>query len=369
MKKNKNKKNTTKQLSLDPGLKLNAAADRDHIERYLACRLHPFDRRAEGARYLDEFSYPTATSKVEGVFYLTTNASGQAACCITPDILLTFFCTTGTLTSNAAYGLATGVYAATRHTQLANLYSMYRVVGGGIQVRNVQQPVSTQGSLFMAKTSSNGNTLSNDAITAVASQLTPSSLLRYTSSMLNIDTRILNLPYSTETTLQDVIQHHSSASFQVCSPAAYMFRPADDFSGLGGACNKGVPTFNGATQVAMDSQSNMSGLDNILIYVAGAPASTMVVEVKYCFHVEGVVAITANDGIIVPDGSALSPNMPRTMDLIDKSSQIAHRSESWLDSSVRTVEKLSAGVTKVLGFASKVGETVAHVAPLIAALL
>lgn len=335
-----------------------------NVLAYHAVMHDPFSRVARGARQLDPFGYPTTTAVSEGVVNVVTDENGYASLAFYADPYYTFHVNTGNITSAAAVQFVNNpfAWAAAGQTQITNLFSSFRVVGAGIQVRNLQQPVSTQGRLYAAKTAGTGAVLPKTGLNTLAYDQV--ACLKMTTAMSDIDSRILTLPESTECTLQDLIQNHLPMSSRPCSAQATNFRNSTGQTYVGGsgidALYLGLLTGkpgNGA-QMGFAMPNDCSyGFDVCLLDFAGCPANSTIAEIKYVIHYEGTPAIVESAGVAVPDGAAISPHLPRTAAVIEKSAaQKAQSASSWLTDATDLGKDLLKGAQKATEFAKLIGE-------------
>lgn len=327
---------------------------------------------------LDPYSYPTTTGIAEGVINVQTDGSGAAAVAVFCDPFFTFYTAQGATPSNSTVTYAYNTFAqgASSVGQLSNLFSTYRTVGGGVQVRNLMQPVSTQGRVFAAKIASNSCIvpaviLNNEAISGAQA-------FKYSANMDGIDSRILNLPESTENTMADLIQNVLPISFRSCSATNSFFRNSNTSAYLGGSGADalyfgsllGKPNTGSQMQFCSTTDSSY-GFDIILLRFTGCPANTLVAEVKYTLHYEGTPALATEQGVAVPDMTSVGPHMPQTARALETAASRRSERSSWVEDVTEIGKSFLKGVDYVGKIAGAVGEiapTVMHTVDLIAAL-
>lgn len=312
---------------------------------------------------LDPYSYPTTTGIAEGVINVQTDGSGSASVAVFCDPFFTFYTSQGAIISSSTvpYPFNTWVFGASSVAQLDALFSTYRVVGGGVQVRNLMQPVSTQGRLFASKIASNNciippSLLTNEVLSGPAA-------FKYSSNMSAIDSRILNLPESTENTMSDLIQNVLPINFRGCSATNTFFRNSSSSTYLGGSGQDamyfgnllGQPNSGAMLQFA--SMTDVAyGFDIILLRFTGCPANTQVAEVKYALHYEGTPALATEAGVAIPDMACSGPHMPRTAQAIEAAAARRSDRSSWVEDVADVGKSILRGVEMVGQIAHVVGE-------------
>lgn len=337
----------------------NCAAD---VAAYYAGLHDPFSRAARGVRYLDPVSYPTTTAVSEGVFNVTTDGSGRASLAVLSDPFLSLVSVAGTVVTSSGGSWPDNPhcwYTATTG-QMAGVFSTFRTVASGIQIRNLQQPVTTQGRLYAAKSSGTG------FIPGPTFLQEPSNLTNLLNLILNVgdvDSRILTLPESTETTMQDLIQSCVSINSRPCSAGCTNFKnPLSQNSWspshVVGEAIYQVPS--GPLVSAETSNMHVNGRDIILLNFVGCPPNMTIAEIKYVYHYEGTPSMSGTAGIVTPDSMGTTAYMPRTAAAIEAGAAYkAQSASSWVDDALDTGKKIASGVAKAIKFATEVGEVIA----------
>jgi len=293
-----------------PGFKSSS----DDLARYYLALTDPFHPDALGAQVPDMFSYPTATFHAEGTIGIDTNAAGIASVLINPHPYLTAVDMTTTSvgsTSMTRYS-TNSTYAATPIASMKATLSNFRVVGLGIEIRNLLPPTTATGRVIVAtvpvsgiapgpnsllNTGPNNNTLLN-IITGETSAVT--------SVTTGITSAILALPGALEYTVQDLITNKLSVQCRPCTPQAFEFRNALNETALTASRTMGQnETYITSTGVidttATDTigTSDSRGFDAILLRFEGLPVSTTgSMEVKYILHYEGTPFVGSVPGMV-----------------------------------------------------------------------
>lgn len=333
----------------------------DEVAAYYAGLHDPFSRVARGVRYLDPVSYPTTTAVSEGVFNVVTDNTGRAAFALFSDPFLSLIAVAGSASSSSAgaWPMNTTCWYTATTGQLAGVFSTFRVVASGIQIRNLQQPVSTQGRLYAAKSSGTGWIPGPVFLGETASQ---QALMNIVLSMSDVDTRILTLPESMETTMQDLIQNCLPINSRPTSAICTQFKNPTPFNVWADQRVVGETIINPNNSTLHQtevSSAHTYGRDVILLNFTGCPANTTVAEIKYVYHYEGTPAMTGSAGVITPDSMGMTNYMPRTAAAIENSAaQRAQNASSWIEDAVDTAKRVASGISKAIQFAEKVGEVV-----------
>lgn len=339
--------------------KTNGHGQSEAVSAYFAGLHDPFSRAARGVRYLDPVSYPTTTAVSEGVLNVTSDASGYASLAIFADPFCSVIVDTGTIVSSSASNWASNpwVWQVATTAQLGGVFSTYRVVSSGIQIRNLQQPVSTQGRIYAAKTTGTGWIPSYVMLSQAG---TKNNLMELTMNTSSIDSRILTLPESTETTLQDLIQNHMPIASRPTSADCTSFKSPGNISLWNASAGVGEPIFAGTTVVATSvTSAQKNGRDVILLDFSGCPPSTLVAEIKYVLHYEGTPALTSSSGVVTPDAMGTGAYMPRTAAAIEQSAAQKATSSDWIDDAFQTAKTIVSGTAKAIAYASEIGELIA----------
>lgn len=332
------------------------------VAAYYAGLHDPFSRTARGVRYLDPVSYPTTTAVSEGVFNVVTDGSGRASLAVLSDPFVSLVAVAGTVVTSSGGNWPNNPacwYTATMG-QMAGVFSTYRTVASGIQIRNLQQPVTTQGRLYAAKSSGTGY------IPGPIFMQEPGNLTNLLNLILNvgdIDSRILTLPESTETTMQDLIQNCLPINSRPSSASCTNFKSTLSNNSWAPGFVVGEMIYqipSGPLKEAEPSNMHINGRDVILLNFVGCPANTTIAEIKYVYHFEGTPSMNGTAGIVTPDSMGVTAYMPRTAAAIEAgAASRAQSASSWVEDALDTGKKIASGVAKAIKFAHEVGEVVA----------
>lgn len=247
---------------------------------------------------------------------------------------------------------------------MSGIFASYRVVGSGIQVRNLMQPVSTQGRVYAAKVTGTGFI---PGPTWLGYSGAKDNIMNSLIRMTDIDSRILTLPESTETTMQDLIQSCLPVNTRPTSAAATHFRSTAAATAWGPGLYSGEVLWtpgNNPSSCELASQHSY-GRDAILLDFAGCPPNTIIAEVKYVLHYEGTPAMADASGVVVPDSLGKTSFMPRTSAAIEMAASKQTNGSDWTKDAGRLVKDIADGTMKAISFAKQVGE---FAIPLLAAL-
>lgn len=290
------------------------------LERYFYALQYPFSRMALDARVPDLFSYPTATYRIEGVIQLNSNSSGNCSILFSPNPLLSAIDMTGTSISGTNLGMyqyatSSSFFAGAKESNLIASLANYRVVGAGLEVRNLLAPTAATGRVIVAHVPSTGlypgpntldaSALNNEDVATLLTGLDPGS------TTTGYSTDILELPESCEFTLQDIIANAISTEFRPFAPSAFEFHNSSAVAALTSTqeevAGDPVVTATGVVTINHDnfSNENFGGWDCIILNIFGAPASTSAVaEVKYVIHLEGTPALPSGKGTLAPSAKS-----------------------------------------------------------------
>jgi len=310
---------------------LGVLGSRQQLNSYAAALHAPFDRAALGAKVPDMFSYPVATYHCEGTVTLRSDANGVSSVVITPDPFCTLVdATTASVASTSMYNYvgAYTAYAAVTQTNLSNQLANFRVVGGGIEVRNLMPPTTATGRVItatvpMADVLPGPNALSNTSISnfTLVNKLTsvvPSSGSHVSQGTSGLPSTILQLPGAVHLSSQDLISSNLKVNFKPCSPEAFHFRSTQNDYILGYTGSTAINEAAGANLVSgipATSYNNLNdsfaskaplGFDAILLRFEGCTPSTTIADVKYVLHFEGSPTVTNNVASIIADAQASS---------------------------------------------------------------
>jgi len=285
------------------------------LRSYACALMSPFDARALGAKIPDMYSYPVATYHSEGTVTLSSNSAGVASVLITPDPFCTMVDMTTTSVNSSsmtAYTSTPVAYASATIGNMSNLLTNYRVVGGGISIRNLLPPTTATGRLIAATVPMSdqtpgpnflANIISNNFY--VGSRLIGADMT--VSATGGLTAGILNLPGAKELTIQDLIAESLDIHFKPVSPNAFEFKSASGqaIAAAGTIVTTAAAVATGTGVVYSSSADSWAsaaptGFDCILLRFEGLPANSVVADLKYILHFEGTPKVSGGAGNLVP---------------------------------------------------------------------
>lgn len=291
----------------------------------------PFTKMAYGSKALDLYAGPTTTCHLTGVVKFTSSSAGLGSVVMLGDPLISLISVGGTAAGGVQGGMTllsgSPVLGATTPASLKALLTNYRVVGWGIELRNLVPPTAATGRVYVAKVPSVGQYPSWYDITAIianAGTVTAAELVEAATGYWtggtnnNLPSSILSLPEAQEYSLQELITGVLGVNGLPVDPRAFWFKPTtaaasfttgtNDAIMLGGAVGQATVSLGGTP---LDSFTNTTnGFEAILIRFDGFPASTEAIEIKYVYHLEGTPVLTSVSAAPVQDNAEPSPHMP-----------------------------------------------------------
>jgi len=294
----------------------------DHLNAYASALMRPFSKAAMGAQVPDMYSYPTATYHTEGTITIISNNLGVASFIMTPDPYCSFIdmTTASVNTSSMAryFGTSPDAYASVIQSSLAGVLTNYRVVGGGIQIRNLLPPTTATGRVIiatvpMADNMPGPNSLlcatSNYTLAAHAIGVRPAGGSDIASTTAGLNSNIIQLPGAVELTVQDLISQSLSVNFRPVSPGAFDFKNVTNdqyLTSIAGVPYSDQAIVSNATGLGNPAVSDSlaskqpTGFDAICVRLEGLPPLAICADVRYVLHFEGTPALTNAVGSIVP---------------------------------------------------------------------
>lgn len=293
----------------------------EDLKAYLCALVNPFDDCAIGAQVPDRYAYPTNAVRAKGTFVCSSDANGVASMIMFADPFLSLLDMGGSAVSSANCGMAQYTnsvtsYAAATVASMQGLLNNFRLVGGGIKIRNNLPPTTATGRCIVAKIPAPGqmpgvNSLTNSVLLnsyiagAVAN-------IGSTTANTHLPSDILEFPDSAEYTLQDLITNELSVNFKPISALSEDFAlTSTAFSTynatLSAVSGDTVTTATGVPTTNDILNQHCRGWDCILLRFEGLPASTAnCVEVEYIYHFEGSpkVALSSGSGFAVSVSNA-----------------------------------------------------------------
>jgi len=286
---------------------------------YASALMRPFSREALGARIPDLYSYPTATYHCQGTVTLSSNAAGIASVALFPDPYCTMIDMTSssvTSSSMAQYGNSPTVYAGSTLANMQAVLSNFRVVGGGVKVRNLLPPTTATGRIIcatvpMADVVPGPATLTNTVmLNGVAGSRATGLILGTSTVTTGLPAGILQFPGAQENTIQNLITGSLDVNFKPITADSAFFRSTNNVtqasSFAGSALVQGYATNLNASTGAVGSAGDTfastepTGYDCILLRFEGLPPSTVCADLQYILHYEGTPALLSASGSLAP---------------------------------------------------------------------
>jgi hypothetical protein len=286
------------------------------LDSYAASLLDPFSTLALGAQVPDMYSFPTATYHAEGTLsFGNSSTAGLASWLILPHPTITALDTLGTVSTNMttnlqSYTTATGVYAAVTAPNLYAALSNFRVVGMGIQIRNLMAVTAATGRIIIAPIPIAGP-IPGPGLLATAGGGGPvgSQIAQNCTGVGAFNGNLLDLPGSVEFAIQDIMVQGVESHFVPITPNAFNFHAAANTSQVGSDYQIGgeYQTGGAIATTALDASpyEDATGWTAWAVYAEGLPsaATGSLLEVKYILHLEGSPRLapgTGSNGQMVP---------------------------------------------------------------------
>lgn len=284
---------------------------------YAIALTKPLSYRAIGARVPDMFSAPTTTYHARGTITINSNSSGIASVILTANPLAATVDMTGAsvgATGQFMYN-SPNVYAAVSQPILASGLSSCRVVGVGFGFKNLLPPTTATGRCIFAAVPQVGDMpgistlnipggVTNNALCERLTGTSPG--LTTANTALGVSSTILALPDAEECTIQDIIATQITAFLKPVAPSAFEFHNTN----LANAVSSGYTNSTNATYVTGGSViatadngdiTNYRGFECLMLRLEGLPAAVQpVMEIEYCYHLEGSPIPSSSVGAMVP---------------------------------------------------------------------
>jgi len=298
-------------------------------QQYRAALSAPFTLAAQGARVPDMYSVPTTTRHITRTFTVSANALGECDVVVLPSAYWHAFSPRGSLVNGGTWSLLDGTSVAnavqyTTPNVLAGQLTNYRIVGYGVRVFGISSMTSTQGKVLAAtvplsswineSTATVGGQNSNHTNTsATAANTLKAYGIPQGSGIVNV-AAIPSLPNSMETSMVRITENPLNVIPKISGPEAFSLRQVDD-SALG--FNITDQTSNVFIASGDASYLRLAGHEAVVICATGCAASTNVLEVEVCYHLEGnPYQSTAGFGVIGNDSTATVVNPISWMNVI-----------------------------------------------------
>jgi len=264
-----------------------------------------------GPKVPDLFCYPTITAQSKGVQVINSDSNGVVLGAIVPYPTISYVAVQGATSSSAMYQYPSKpVFAATTLTNLTALFSNYRVVSIGVRVRNLLAPLTATGRVILAPYIAANSVPGPNFI--VSANIDGGALYQAVTGVAASGSNLMELPYSKEYSIQDLIDGTVIWSTRPVSSESYHFHsPVNLQSGSAQYYGQSVGAIAGSVGGVGFVESIDSYLPNnytgLIVYAVGLPASTVSLELEYVFHYEGTPAMGISAGAVMPEQSKASP--------------------------------------------------------------
>jgi len=296
----------------------------------------PFSADARGSRVPDLYSFPTMTYRLQTSVLLGTGSTSFGAV-FTPNPFVTMFDTNsmtgvGSPSVSASGGMRpfTGhvaTYAFCTPGQLGGFATDFRVVGGGLKIRNLIPELTATGRIYLAVVPVASGGIPNwnilDAYTAIAGSNVYTKMfgrMGVPSPLACSSASLQMLPVSKDFTLGEIVgATELEVNFSIYSPEFFKFKPTVFTAAYDGAINYEVDDafVNAAGAVNVTASGNkentqIDGGSAIILWCEGFPGgASPQIEVDVVLHLEATPTIsgsgTTTSAGVIPE----SDNPPR----------------------------------------------------------
>jgi hypothetical protein len=344
---------------------------------FIHCLFDPFSDRAVGAQVPDMFSAPTLTERVHFSTTLFSSPTGVINYMFFAHPFFTALQGAGTMNSVSSGGLSVSTLSnylltLTTPSALANTFSTFRVVGGGIRIRAVSSVMNTSGRVLVGSVQPTGIVLGPQKIAATGITVNSATLSQLTTISAGLNgmpaQNITQLVDETEATLANLLSKEITIPFNASAPEAFMWVNTSQQTQYG--TTSGSPVYLGqsggfytsnGTEVRVSGQSDLAsqerhGFDITCLYADGLPVSAACLELEYILHVEGTPPISTvnNAGLFVPATTEPGPINPG---LLDWAAQAARNID--FDKLITNVGETASWVARAVSAGHKAAETFA----------
>jgi len=344
------------------------------VEAFATALINPFSPTAVGAKVPDSYSFPTNSYHIktsQTIGGVTTSDSTFGLVYLAnplATVLDVGLIRNGVTSLNGPGGFSrfagyTGVLGATTAAQLSAICSGFRVVGGGIRIRNLQPALTGTGRIFVAcvPVAENGmidvGTLTSQTPSAGGYNAIFNNLglpLPVTCATAGIQA----LPLSDDFVVSSLISGDEiDINFQVFHPTAYSFKPTieSNLVNLTTSTSDSVTWASSGLVIAgstskQNTQSN--GTAAIIIWGEGFPtgASVPPIEIDYILHLETTPLVSAQT---TSNSTGLNP-VPDSAPLVFRGSSMAVETALAIANNPRNIIKeVRTGMNQVNDFDDK----------------
>jgi len=328
---------------------MGSSRTRKAVETFATALVHPFNPEAVGCKVPDLFSFPTTAYHTRATFTMggtSTNTTGNFGFVAMPSPYATLFdiSTSGqcVITKGGAvrFPNLTNVYGLSLESQMASVCTDWRMVGGGIRIRNLQAPISAQGRIYVAvvpvtdglppqlylnsgTTSGVPNSTGLDAIYANCGL--PTAALMNSSA-------IQNLPLANDYVVSSLVAGDEiDINFPVFHPHFYTFKCGASDYRYNSTSNQGdwglTATSSLSSNPGIRDNMSIQGSAAIVVYCEGFPttqSSFLELDIIQHFECTPVVATSSSSGI-QPTPASLPAVQEGSSALVEKVLSISNR--------------------------------------------
>lgn len=288
-------------------------------QKYMSALINPFADAALGVKVPNYVPCETVTYKSEGVFGVTSNASGAISFLVTGSPTCSLLTTTGSVTQYGSTGINTYTGTTASLTEMATVaqlqtrFEALRVVSWGWRLRNNMNFANVQGRVIIAPILIPdwvipGEPVISQANTDTALDTLLGGIINCLTGATTITTSLMNLPGVMDMQLDQLINHDLQFAGRPSGPAAYSFRSCVNVSQSDGTYFPIGPNDYITVAGGVVSNKNMANTQALasdwcgyMVMVVGLPASTNCVDLECIYHYEGTA---------VPSTVALAPSAP-----------------------------------------------------------
>lgn len=332
-------------------------------KRYMCALTNPWNPEANGAQIPDFFPFPLVPMKSIVTGTCTTDVGGNLTYLVTSHPHVTIQATGGSPFTSSLPSWASNT--STAHLDIADLsakYSAYRVVGFGVRLKLLTQPLNATGRLLIAAVPCpatrvlNARILENTAIDdSTFQQIVAGIGLDGAGDQLST---ILSLPESAEISAAHMVGKNVELVYRPCTNGAFMFSPtirtgvASGTTGLTDAEGWDTATGTITSAVVTTDAMNPTLLDGHVAWLIrgiGFPASAVALEMEFVYHMEGTPAMTAttnSTGMMVPTG----PEAKYGPGVLQRCLQAAFRNDFIRESAVDIAQSVVSTAFRMGGF-------------------
>ncbi len=276
----------------------------DDVDAYKEALLNPFSPQAAGARVCDEWALPTGTRTVHTTNTITVANTNAWSVMLTPHPLMTACIGSGNATmtwgGTGAYTTNTDIFFLASNSALSGAFINYRIVGGGVRIKNMQAPLGATGRIEIAQVPLAGTGITSLALDTVAFSF-PDLTQAYLGATSNNGDNFISLlgfPHADEYTVTELLTHDIAASFKPSGPDSLEFYKTvprtigssgyeviDD-----GALQPLNTTSVAASKVITGLPTIAKGWNAICIRGTSFPAGATL-EIEYILHLEGTPSV------------------------------------------------------------------------------